>query len=441
MGRGFLEVGIASDQIRLKRLPQGSETFVLTPTGPQGNYFESLVQSSRRWQGRADLTLLGRQWHGSHDMQAGLNFDDARLDQTANRHSIEIRQQQGLLVRGTGFLGNPQLSVTELRAGSYVQDSWKLLPGVIFQSSLRADRNDFIGKALLQPRFIVNWSPVNSTKFSLGWGLYDQPIYLSLIAQSRDQQRVDVLSTTPVTPIVTSFSRPGELHEPRVQTVSVEWQKTWNAQTTSSVHFMRRQQRNGLVYENASGNPFRQDLRLNNGRHDRYTALDMSLRRSIHDTGDVMIDYTYSRARSNKIFDYSLEDFVLTPQASGPLTWDVPHRVISRGAMETGIWKLLFSYFAEYHTGFPFSTLNSQYELAGVPNGFRYPSYFSLNIGAEKRFPFRGYQWALRLSAINATGHKNYNSAINNVDAPNFLMFSGGQHRAFTTRIRLVGRR
>ena len=72
---------------------------------------------------------------------------------------------------------------------------------------------------------------------------------------------------------------------------------------------------------------------------------------------------------------------------------------------------------------------------------FRYPSYFALNAGAEKRFPFRGYQWAVRLSVINATGHNNYSSVINNVDAPNFLMFSGGQHRAFTARLRFVGRR
>ena len=176
-------------------------------------------------------------------------------------------------------------------------------------------------------------------------------------------------------------------------------------------------------------------------RRDRYRSIDLSLRRSLRNNrGDLMIDYIHSRARSNKIFDYTLEDFTLTPQASGPLAWDVPNRVISRGALQTNLWNLLFSYFAEYHTGFPFSAVNSQYQLVNVPNGYRYPSYFSLNIGVEKRFPFHGYQWAVRLSAINATGHHNYNAVINNVDAPNFLFFSGGQARAFTARLRFVGR-
>ena len=440
ISRGFVELGIASDATHIERLPQGSQTYVLTPTGPQGNYFESVLQNTRRWQGRADATLIGRQWHGAHDIQAGLNIDDLKMDQTANRRGVDILRQAGILVRSTSFLGNPELSVSEIRTGAYLQDSWKPTQTVILQSSVRIDGNNFVGKVLPQPRFFLNWIPTATNKFSMGWGLYDQPVYLSLISQSGDQQRIDFLNTGLPVPIVTSFSLTSSLHEPYFQTISAEWQRAWNTQTLSSVNFIERHQMNGLVYENLSPNPFRQDLQLDNSRRDRYRSIDLSLRRSLHDRGDVMIDYIYSRARSNKIFDYTLEDFTLTSQASGPLTWDVPHRVVSHGALQTNLWNLLFSYFAEYHTGFPFSAVNSQYQLVDVPNGFRYPTYFSLNIGVEKRFPFHGYQWAVRLSAINATGHHNYNSVINNVDAPNFLTFSGGQARAFTARLRFVGR-
>jgi hypothetical protein len=115
--------------------------------------------------------------------------------------------------------------------------------------------------------------------------------------------------------------------------------------------------------------------------------------------------------------------------------------VISRGSLQTRIWNLLFSYFSEYHSGFPFSAVNSQYQVVGVPDGFRYPAYFNLSIGAEKPFPFHGYQWAVRLSAINLTGHHNPNAVLNNVGAPHFPTFSGGQSRAFTARLRFVGRR
>jgi hypothetical protein len=153
------------------------------------------------------------------------------------------------------------------------------------------------------------------------------------------------------------------------------------------------------------------------------------------------VDYTYSQARSNKVFDYSLEDFLLASQAPGPLTWDAPHRLISRGARQTSFFHLLFSYFAEYHTGYPFSAVNSRYQLAGIANGYRYPSYLHVNIGAERRLNFYHYQWAVRLSVINATGHHNYSSVINNVDASNVPTFGGDEHRAFTARLRLVGKK
>src|SRR2546425_1211155 len=204
---------------------------------------------------------------------------------------------------------------------------------------------------------------------------------------------------------------------------------------------MERRQHNGLVYANVSRNPIDQQLQLVNTRRDEYRSVELSLRHALRNDGDLMIDYTYSRARSNKIFDYSLEDFLLTSQAGGPLSWDAPHRVISRGTLQTSLWNLFFSYFAEYHTGFPFTTVNSLYQRAGPANGLRFPSYFDVNIGAEKRFGFYRYQWAVRLSVINVTGHHNYNSVINNIDAANFLTFAGGQHRAFTARLRLVGRK
>ncbi|HMF01180.1 MAG TPA: TonB-dependent receptor [Terriglobia bacterium] len=438
--RGLLEIGIASDSDRTDRLPQGNATFVLTPTGPEGNYFESLLQSSRRLQSHGDLTLTDRKWHGGHKLQAGFNIDSAHLDRTADRHTVEIRQSDLRTIRTSSFSGEPQLSISEIQAGAYLQDSWQFVRSMIFESSLRVDRNDFVRATLVQPRLIMNWVPQPSTKFSAGWGLYYEPIYLSLIAQSYDQQRIDSFGP-PATTILTSFSDRTELNQPYFQTASAEWQQRWGSRTTSAVHVMERDQRDGLVYDNISTDPLRQDLELTNTRRDRYRAVDVSVRRSFRDGADVMIDYTYSRSRSNKIFDYALEDFLLAPQASGPLTWDAPQRVISHGAVQTNIWKLLFSYFGEYHTGFPFSAVNSRYQLSGIPNGFRYPSYFDLNIGAEKRVPFFGYEWAVRLSVINATAHKNFSSVINNVDAPTFLTFAGGQHRAFTARLRLVGRK
>jgi len=439
---GLLEFGFASDVDRLRRRPKGNETYVITPDGPQGNYFERLESDSHRWQGRSDLTLTGRQWHGAHTIQFGFNVDETRLEQTAERHSVELRMQDSTLVRQGIFFGNPNLSVSEWQGGMYAQDSWQLGSSFVVQTGGRFDRNDFIGKLLPQPRVVVNWLPRGSaTKLSAGWGTYYQPVYASLISGTRDQQRLDLLGADLSTSIVTSFSLASSLRQPYFQTASAEWQQQWNLRTLTAVHVMDRRQHHGLAYENVSTDPARQDFQLKGNRSDRYRAVGVSFRHSLKTAGDFMIDYTYSRARSNSLFDYSVKEFLLADRAAGPLSWDAPHRLISRGSAQTNLWNLLFSYFFDYHTGFPFSAVNSQYRLQGVPNGYRYPVYLSVNAAAEKRFRFRGNEWAFRLSAINLTGHHNYNSVINNVDAPDFLTFAGGQRRAFTARIRLVGRK
>jgi hypothetical protein len=435
---GLIDIGAASDANHAERLPQGSQTFVLTPTGPQGNYFSSQTQDSHRWQGRGDMTLYGRQWRGAHEIQLGVNVDQTHLDQNSIRHPVEVRNSTAVLVRQSFFLGNTRISLSNTQNGAYAQDAWHLRSNLILQSSFRIDRNNFIGRTLHQPRFILNWIPRPNSKLSVGWGIYYQPVYLSLLGQQLDQTRLDILNGAP---LVTTFSFAEGLHQPYFQMSSAEWQHQWSERTSSSVHLMERRQYNGLAYENVSGDPARRDLQLNDHRKDRYESVQTTIRHSLRGGSEVMVDYTYSRARSNQVIDYSVEDLVLAEQAGGALLWDTPHRLISRGALQTKLWGLLFSYFLEYHTGFPFSAVDSLFREVGSPNTFRFPAYFSLNIGAEKRVPFRRREWAVRLSVINITAHHNFNAVINNIDAPNFGEFAGGQSRAFTARIRLVGRK
>jgi hypothetical protein len=436
--RGLFEFGGAYDRDRDRRIPQGTQTYVLTPSGPQGNYFESLSRNARRWQGHAALTLIGKSSPGSHNIQMGASLENLLLDQTAIRQSIEVRQSDSTLVRSSSFYGGPRLSVSETHVGAYLQDAWRVRHSLVVNSSLRVERNDFIGRTVPQPRVVLSWTPQSgANKFSAGWGIYYEPVFPSVIAQLHDQQRVDVFTGSTLS---VNFSRQPTLRQPYFETASLEWQHQWNAATTASVQFTNRNERHGLNFANVSTDSSHQDLVLNDGRRDRYHAIEGSVQRSFQ-KGEMSLDYMYSRARSNRVFDYTITDFLLAPQSSGPLTWDTPHRLISHGAVQTNIWNLLFSYFGEYHTGFAFSAVDSTYQLAGVPNGYRYPAYFSLNIGAEKRFRFFHYEWAVRLSAINVTAHHNDNAVINNADASNFLEFSGGQHRAFTARLRLVGRK
>jgi hypothetical protein len=68
----------------------------------------------------------------------------------------------------------------------------------------------------------------------------------------------------------------------------------------------------------------------------------------------------------------------------------------------------------------------------------RYPTYLGLNVGLEKPFRFLNHNWAIRGSLINVTDHPNPTAVVNNVDASNYLSFSGREGIAFSFRLRLV---
>ena len=55
------------------------------------------------------------------------------------------------------------------------------------------------------------------------------------------------------------------------------------------------------------------------------------------------------------------------------MLWDSPNRVVATGWTPIPIWQLFLSGFFEYHTGFPFSSINEQQQLVGAPNSFRFP--------------------------------------------------------------------
>ena len=91
--------------------------------------------------------------------------------------------------------------------------------------------------------------------------------------------------------------------------------------------------------------------------------------------------------------------------------------------------------------------MNQQQFLIGAPDSKRFPDYATINVSLEKKFRFGKYLFAIRGSVINLADRQNPNVVVNNIDAnqpgvaPAFLTFFGGQGRAFTGRLRFLGRR
>jgi hypothetical protein len=442
-GRNMFEVGAAIDDGTDNSEPLGSQPYVVYPLTASGNYFQGLWERNHRLQAIAHLNLSSLHWHGTHEVSAGFNADGLAFSQRAVRDPVETFSANNTLLLLTTFSGTPYYRVTNTQLGSYLQDSWHVFRPLVVAVGGRADWDTLVGKTVLGPRLAANLLPFRDdrTKISVGWGIYYRPINMALWGTGLDQERSDTLydqgGTTSLGTFTTQFLLPsGGLRQPRFNTSSVEWEQKLGSNTFTGITFLRRVEGDGFTYQDIQPGLLGGVFLFQDQRRDRYSSGEVWARHVFRNRAEIYGDYTRSSARSNEGLDYSLLNPYFVPQAPGPLLWDAPNRFISWGRSPIPLWGLFLSYRLEYRTGYPFDEENEQGQLLGTPGQFRFPNYFDLDVGIEKRFRFRGKTWALRVSAINASNHFNPN-VVNTVVSP--FAFAGGQGRAFTGRLRLVG--
>ncbi|MGD0908901.1 MAG: carboxypeptidase regulatory-like domain-containing protein [Candidatus Acidiferrales bacterium] len=438
----LFELGVAADTVRSNNDPQGNATYVVTPSMSSGNYFQTIAQQSSRLQLIGDVTSGQLEWRGSHTLSAGLNADAIDFAQQAARSEIDFESADGTLVDRATFSGPGALRVSNTQIGGYAQDLWRPVKPIVFSLGARVDWDRLIDQALVQPRLAMNWIPREDgrMKFTLAWGEHYQPINLTIMGQGAGQVRTDVFydstGLVPVgNPVVTQFVVPrAGLSQPRSYNTTAQWDEKLSGNTFVGTAFLLRNGRDAFAWE---AQPSGTQL-LQNTREDRFLSGDFWFRHAFGERADIMVDFTRSRATSNEVFDPTISNLIFASQQAGPLLWDAPNRLISRGWTPLPLWQLLLSYFFEYHSGLPFSAVNEQQQLVGPANSLRYPSYVNLNVGLEKHFRFRKRDWAIRGSFNNVTNHLNPTAVVNNVDAPDFLTFAGRQGLAFSTRLRLI---
>jgi carboxypeptidase family protein len=449
----LFEVGFAEDRTVRDFDPQGNLPYLLFVNGAKGNFFQRSDQSTRRHQFFADAIRPGFHWRGLHTISAGTNISVVALNQASQRGEIQAFNAAQQKVRLTTFKGNAILEVSNTLAGAFVQDNWSLSSHWVAQVGLRGDWDQFVRSTMVQPRAAVNYLPFadGRGKFSIGWGIYNIPLSLSVLGQTQDQQQVDTLYD-PITgaviasPATSTFTLPAQgLQQPFFDITSAGWQERIWKKTIVSVELLARNGHRELAFETSNPGQIGSVFLLQSTRRDKYRGATIAARHTFENGAVLFGSYTRSRANTDQALDPVLGALFFAPQQGAPLSWDAPNRGLSWGTVPTPFWGIDFAYLFEYRTGYPFSVVNQQQFLIGAPNSLRFPAYASLNISLEKKFRFGKYLFAVRGTVINITGRQNPNVVVNNIDAmgvtPPFLQFSGGQGRAFTGRLRFLGRR
>jgi len=461
-GGELLEAGLAFDQYNLKWTPYGTSPYSINSDETAGgSYYLSAATRARRWQALANLFLPAQHWHGRHDFKFGADIDRLIYDAQFARQPISFLLGQTpptppntclttvLCSRYSTFSGGSPSSTYNFESSAYAEDRWLITNRLLVEPGVRLDWDEIIRAPLLSPRLAGTFVLDNSgnTKLSAGIGLIYDPTFLFLIARSLAGQRTDyffnssgVLTST--VPTTFSVDR-NALQAPRFINWSLGLERKLPAAIYLKAEFLEERGSRGFVYNTPSGSGG--NFILENTRDDRYDALEVSVRHNFRESYMLMGSYTRSRTRSNQVLDFNVDNPLLSSQQPGPYTWDTPNRFLSWGYVPFFKLPLIhrteIAYSLETRTGFPFNVTNDQEQLVGPPGSHRFPDYFSLNLQVEKRFHLFGYYWALRGGLNNITDHANPYVVNSDINSPQFLTFSAFEGRAFTSRIRLLGKK
>jgi hypothetical protein len=460
----LLEIGFADTRGLLRNLPQGTDLYQITPFGERGNYFVSLDRHFYRQQELANLFLPVKRFAGVHLVKFGIDLEREAFHQTVVRHDYEVLRDDLSVARYVTFTGSPYQHAKNFEGAEYVQDHWTLREDLTAEVGLRFEWNEIVRQLEVAPRLAGSWAPksLGGAKFSAGWGVYYDPIALDIITRSQDQSSLATFFPTagpPTGPVVTVFQVDEHaLHTPYFRVASFGLERKIPFGFAAAAGYMRRSGVDGFTFENAasaasnSAAAFYQGalFTLRNTARNRYDAFDVSLKRTFAGKYEWFGGYTRSNARTNAAVEYSLENPVFAAQMPGRLPWDAPDRFHMWGwaPIPTLHGRLGFltrnttaAYLVEYRTGFPFSVVDENGFLLGRPASLRLPDYFSINLHFERKFHAAHYLWAWRCGFDNLTNNGNPNFVNNVYGTSEFLTYGRGQTRAFSVRLRMLGRK
>jgi outer membrane receptor protein involved in Fe transport len=443
--RALVEFGLSISQFSKSEIPLGQMPYVITPEGARGNFFRAAQRRARRIQWIASAIFPAVDWRGKHEFKFGVDIDRITYAQSYERRPITILREDGTLARRITFPGAISFQKNNLELSGFAQDRWSLTDRLLLELGLRLDWDEVLRATSASPRIASSYLLTDKTKIAAGVGVFADATDLDLITRSLAGQRTDYFyasagKTLRREPLLSIFRvNEAALKRPRLINCSAELERKLPASLYLRVEFIKKRGQRGFAFINNASQALNL-FELSNSGRDRYSAIQITLRRDFKGGHYLLASYTRSRARSNAVLDFSLDNPIFSQQAGGRLPWDAPNRLMAWGWLPL-VKGFDLAYWLEWRDGFPFSVIDQDQQIVGPPNSRRLPDYFSLNTHVERRFRLFGFQWALRVGFNNLTNRDNPTGVNNNIDSPQFLTLGGLQHRTFLGRIRLLGRK
>ena len=306
-------------------------------------------------------------------------------------------------------------------------------PELLVEPGLRFDWDEIIRRPYFSPRLATAWTPADgreATKLSAGIGLYYEHTQLEYLdARPRRNPLRHLLRRrrrdTHHPPLLTTFTaNDGSLHQPAPSTGASDRDKLPAFHLCHRKPYSQKRATNLFTYVNQSGPAaLSGNYLLTNNLEDHYTLEEFDARHTFAHGYTLFVSYTHSSAHTNAALDYIPTISLLGPQQSGPLAWDTPNRIISWGWLPVRLaivrksWD--FVYMLDWHTGFPYTSVNANYFVVGAAVVARFPDYSNFSPGLEWRFTSAALTSVFAASWRTSPAGE-YTVVYNNIDSPQY---------------------
>jgi len=201
-------------------------------------------------------------------------------------------------------------------------------------------------------------------------------------------QRYQLNGTTPLGPAATFTPAVQDLRTPRSRTWDLGLDYRLNATWSLHAGMLDRQGRNELILDPVLSSPTTGQLLLTASGKSSYLGGEIAMHFSAGDRADINVSYTRSRAHADLNTMANYFDTIMSPVLGrneyAPAPADAPNRLLARGRF-TPRPKWLVIGILDWRSGLPWSPTSDTLDYVSPRNALRFPAYFRLEAGIERK--------------------------------------------------------
>lgn len=452
---GTLDTSLAYQRFHTFIGAQGPEGEIITPEGNLGNYFATQTRDAFRREWLEIWSPAPISAHGAHQIKIGTSLTVSNDRGVFVYRPVSLENSLGQLIETINFTNQGPYKRTDLEFTGYGQDHWTLNSKLSADVGLRVEHQRLAESLRIAPRAGLSWNPFRDQKtvFRAGYGQFYDHIPLDVYAFSRyPEQTITMYAPdggvigTPeqYVNVIGSAAGPTSflVHGERVAGAFSPRGVTWNTQAER--RFSKLFRMRGVYTDNRSVGLLvlhpdtlgsQNEIVLDGSGQSRYREAELTGKVAWENGQQLVFSYVRSRAEGDQnVFDYfvgNYSDPFIRPGVYSNLVGDLPNRFLVWGHVKIPFWRFELNPTVEYRNGFPYTVYDQYQNYIGVPDGSRFPNFFSADGRLMRDFKVKKYTVRLSVTGYNMTNHFNALAVHDNIADPQYGVFFGNYHRRY----------